>query len=221
MNTLVCIKAGLVRVVRKASRLKGRTLNPCNQPKVIWETAVSATEYFFIVILSGVRMSSLGTAATIGLLYQPHMIYDGDCGAIDGMQIGRGNRSIRRKPAPVPLCPPQILHDQTRARTRVAAVGNQRLTTWAMAWPCQLLNDECRQTEIWETAVSATEWRIPTDNYTMRNCCVGYWMTNTDRQLYEKLLCQLLNDEYRQTIIWETAVSATEWRITLAFPRLL
>jgi hypothetical protein len=31
-----------------------------------------------------------------------------------GMKIGRGNRSIRRKPAPAPLCPPQIPLDQTR-----------------------------------------------------------------------------------------------------------
>jgi hypothetical protein len=29
----------------------------------------------------------------------------------DGMVIGKGNRSTRRKPAPVPLCPPQIPHD--------------------------------------------------------------------------------------------------------------
>jgi hypothetical protein len=28
-----------------------------------------------------------------------------------GMRIGRGNRSTRRKPAPVPLHPPQIPHD--------------------------------------------------------------------------------------------------------------
>jgi hypothetical protein len=27
------------------------------------------------------------------------------CGAIDGMRNGRGNRSIRRKPAPVPATP--------------------------------------------------------------------------------------------------------------------
>jgi hypothetical protein len=33
------------------------------------------------------------------------------------MRIGRGNRSTRRKPAPVPLCPPQIPHDLTWART--------------------------------------------------------------------------------------------------------
>jgi hypothetical protein len=56
------------------------------------------------------------------------MIDGGDCGAIGGMKIGRGNRSTRRKPAPAPLCPPQIPHDQTRARTRAAAVGSQRLT---------------------------------------------------------------------------------------------
>jgi hypothetical protein len=38
-------------------------------------------------------------------------------GAIGGMKIGRGNRSTRRKRAPAPLCPPQIRHDQTRARS--------------------------------------------------------------------------------------------------------
>jgi hypothetical protein len=50
--------------------------------------------------------------------------YDG--GEIGGM-IGRGNRSARRKPAPVPLCPPQTPH-AGRKRTRAAAVGSQRPT---------------------------------------------------------------------------------------------
>jgi hypothetical protein len=50
----------------------------------------------------------LGTAATTGLLYQPRIIGDGDCGEIGGMKIGRGNRSTRRKPAPAPHCSPQI-----------------------------------------------------------------------------------------------------------------
>jgi hypothetical protein len=40
----------------------------------------------------------------IGLLCQSPCYYDD--GEIGGM-IGRGNRSPRRKPAPVPLCPPQ------------------------------------------------------------------------------------------------------------------
>jgi hypothetical protein len=60
-------------------------------------------------------------------LYQPQMIGEGDCGAIGGMKIGRGNRNARRKPAPAALCPPQIPLDQARDRTRAAAVGSQRL----------------------------------------------------------------------------------------------
>jgi hypothetical protein len=79
-----------------------------------------------------VRLSLLGTSATVGLLYQPRMI-DDDYGAVGGMTIGRVNRSTRRKPAPVPLCLPQIPHDLTWDRTRAAAVGSQQLT--AMARP--------------------------------------------------------------------------------------
>jgi hypothetical protein len=41
------------------------------------------------------------------------MIDDGDCGAANGMIIGRGNRNTRRKPATVPLLPQQIPHDLT------------------------------------------------------------------------------------------------------------
>jgi hypothetical protein len=33
------------------------------------------------------------------------------------------------------LWSPEIPHEQTRAQTRAAAVGNQRLTTWAMMRP--------------------------------------------------------------------------------------
>jgi hypothetical protein len=35
----------------------------------------------------------------------------------------------------VPLCPPQIPNDLTRARTRAEAVGSRRLTAWATARP--------------------------------------------------------------------------------------
>jgi hypothetical protein len=79
---------------------------------------------------------SPGTAATSGRLYKPQMIDEGDCGATGGMKIGRGNRSTRRKPAPASLCPPQIPHDHTRARTLASSVGSQRLTAGAMALPC-------------------------------------------------------------------------------------
>jgi hypothetical protein len=92
----------------------------------------------FFIIVSGVRLSPLGTAATTGLLYQPQMIDDGDCGEIGGIKVGRRNRNTRRKPTPAPLCQPQIPHDQTRARTRTVAVGSQRLTAWVMARPSLL-----------------------------------------------------------------------------------
>jgi hypothetical protein len=91
------------------------------------ELVFEITKIFFFNYWWG-GTKSLGTAATSGLLYKPQMIHEDDCGAIGGMKIGRGNRSTRRKPAPAPLCPPQIPHDQTRARTRAFAVGSQRLT---------------------------------------------------------------------------------------------
>jgi hypothetical protein len=72
----------------------------------------------------GVQLGSLSTAATNRPIVPAPGDYDN--GEIGGM-IARGNRSTRRKPAPVPLCPPQTLH-AARTRTRAAAVGNQRLT---------------------------------------------------------------------------------------------
>jgi hypothetical protein len=67
-----------------------------------------------------------------GLFYELQMI-DDVCGAVSGMKIGRGNQSTQRKPAPAPLCPPQIPLDQTQDQTQAAAVGSQQLTARAMA----------------------------------------------------------------------------------------
>jgi hypothetical protein len=50
-------------------------------------------------------------------------------------RIGRGNCSTRRKPAPVPLCLPQIPHDLTWDRTHAAEVESLWLTAHAMARP--------------------------------------------------------------------------------------
>jgi hypothetical protein len=60
----------------------------------------------------------------IGLLYKPRMMVDNECGAIRG-KFGKENQRTRSKPAPVPLCLPQIPHDLTW----VAMVGNQQLTS--------------------------------------------------------------------------------------------
>jgi hypothetical protein len=53
---------------------------------------------------------------------------DYDDGEFGGMKIGKGNRSTRIKPVPAPLCPPQILLDQTWVWPRAAAVGSQRVS---------------------------------------------------------------------------------------------
>jgi hypothetical protein len=52
---------------------------------------------------------------------------DDECGAVGGMH-GRGNKSTQRRPVPMPLCPPQIPHDLTRARNQAVTVGSGRLT---------------------------------------------------------------------------------------------
>jgi hypothetical protein len=71
-----------------------------------------------------VQLDPLGTAATNRPIVPAPGVYDD--GEIGGM-IGKENRSTRRKPAPVPLCPQQNPH-AARTRTRAAAVGSQRLT---------------------------------------------------------------------------------------------
>jgi hypothetical protein len=50
-------------------------------------------------------LGPLGTAATNRPIVPAPGDYDD--GEIGGMMIGSGNRSTRRKPAPVPPCPPQ------------------------------------------------------------------------------------------------------------------
>jgi hypothetical protein len=74
----------------------------------------------------GVQLGLLGTAATDWPIVPAPSDYDD--GETGGTKIGWGNRSTRRKPAPAPLYPSQIPLDQTRDRTRAAAVGSQRLT---------------------------------------------------------------------------------------------
>jgi hypothetical protein len=72
------------------------------------------------------KLGPLGTSATEWPIVPTPGDYDD--GEVGRMKIDRGNRITRRKPAPAPLCPPQISLDQTRTRTRAAAVGSQRLT---------------------------------------------------------------------------------------------
>jgi hypothetical protein len=81
--------------------------------------------FFNFLGWGGVRLSPLGTSATNWPIVSAP---DDECGAVGGMRIDRRNRSVRRRPAPVPLCPPQIPHDVTWARIRTAAVRSLRLS---------------------------------------------------------------------------------------------
>jgi hypothetical protein len=99
-------------------------LSPCSCCSVSW-----------LIVGGGVQLGPLGTAATNRPIVPSPRDYDD--GEIGGM-IGRGNRSTRRKPAPVPLCPSQTPHT-ARTRTRAAVLGSQRLTAWATARPVSWL----------------------------------------------------------------------------------
>jgi hypothetical protein len=56
----------------------------------------------------GVQLGPLGTAATNRPIVPAPGDYDDE--EIGGMMIGKGNGSTPKKPAPVPLCPPQTPH---------------------------------------------------------------------------------------------------------------
>jgi hypothetical protein len=87
---------------------------------------IKAVKLIFLIGISGGggQLGPLDTAATNRPIVPAPVDYDD--GEIGGM-IGRGNRSTRRKHAPIPLCLPQTPH-AARTRTRTAAVGSQRLT---------------------------------------------------------------------------------------------
>jgi hypothetical protein len=106
------------------------------------EKLIPPSKAFFLICIVGVesKLGPLGTSTT----YWAIVPAPGDCedGEICGMN-GRGNRSTRRKPAPAPLCPPQIPLDQTWDGTRAAAVGSQRLTASAMSRPTLKLSSYC------------------------------------------------------------------------------
>jgi hypothetical protein len=88
-----------------------------------WKGTISGV-FLIGIVGGGVQLGPLGTAATNRPIVSAPGYYDD--GEIGGMMIGRGNRSTRRKPAPVPLCP-QTPH-AALTRTRAAAMGSQRLT---------------------------------------------------------------------------------------------
>jgi hypothetical protein len=100
---------------------------------------VQVVQSYFIFLLfiswGGLRSSPLCMSATIWPVVPAPDDDDDEFGAVAGMRIGKENRNIGRKPAPLPLSPPQIPHDLIWLQTWDVMAGNQRLTAWAIARP--------------------------------------------------------------------------------------
>jgi hypothetical protein len=95
---------------------------------------------------------------TVSDYFVVQSIWDGKsydkCVAVGGMRTGR--EAPWRKPAPVPLCPPQIPHDLTWARTQASMMGRRQLIAWAMAWPSPMVSTD--------SEISLHCWYITQDN---------------------------------------------------------
>jgi hypothetical protein len=94
------------------------------------------------------QLGPLGTAAT----NRPIVPAPGDYDDGDGGMIGKGNRSTRRKPAPLPRCPPKTPH-AARTRTGAVAAGIHWLTAWVTARPAVQWNFTNSQFAIIRTVV--------------------------------------------------------------------
>jgi hypothetical protein len=118
----------------------GPTVHPSKQ--CVW-----ATPWFLGV---GWDWVHLVRRPLFGLLYQPRISYDDKCGTVGGIRIGREDRSTRRKPAPVPLCPSQTLMTWPGLEPGVSRCGKPSTTAWALTRPscCTVLH---RTAQYWQS----------------------------------------------------------------------
>jgi hypothetical protein len=84
-----------------------------------------------IIVIIGWDVSELLPLTDILLIFQ--MIWAWRDGRMIYWQ-GK-TEELWEKPVPVPLCPPQIPHGLTQARTRTSRARGRRLTAWAEARP--------------------------------------------------------------------------------------
>jgi hypothetical protein len=84
---------------------------------------------------------------------------------------GKADVLGERKPAPVPLCPPQIPHDLTWAQTRAAAVGSRRLTACTMAQPYVIISTRYLESHV-QLADRHECWKFASgaENLVCRHC---------------------------------------------------
>jgi hypothetical protein len=125
----ICVSSAMVARLRAGisawiSRIQSRTATSLPRRSLLCAYVVVV---FFNFLWAWWDWVYLVRQPLIGLLYQPRMRDDDECGTVGEMRIGRGNRSTRRKPTPVPLCSPQIPFDLTWTRTRAAVMGSRRM----------------------------------------------------------------------------------------------
>jgi hypothetical protein len=103
-----CVPRALTPGIKRPGREADHSLPTTAEVKKMWI-------YTFRMVGGGIQLGPLGTAPT----NRPTVptLGDYDDGEFGGMMIDRGNRSTRRKPAPVPLCSPQIPHTVPRRET--------------------------------------------------------------------------------------------------------
>jgi hypothetical protein len=76
--------------------------------------------------MGAVQNLSFSSMLSVLRLYSANDDIINECVAVGGMRICRGRQSARRRPTPVPLCPPQISHDLTWDETHAPMKGSQR-----------------------------------------------------------------------------------------------
>jgi hypothetical protein len=104
-------------MARSENFLRAPILNFTDMPKLFMDTTI----LFFLICIVGVESRSTQHCGHQWPICQPRVIMMMEKSV---ERLAGGNRSTRRKPAPVPLCPPQTPH-AARTRTWAAAVGIQ------------------------------------------------------------------------------------------------
>jgi hypothetical protein len=145
-------------------------------------------------------------------------------GAVGGMRIGRGNRSTRRKPAPVSFCSSQIPCYLPSDRTRATAVGIRWLTShswflrslkvvqfsWGLDWGhavAYLVEALCFKPEGHLFKIRCQETAIGDRNTLRTVVCVCQWSVkcNDESCVYKWAIHPLTNPNpvYSHTYTWQ------------------
>jgi hypothetical protein len=100
----------------------------CTPPTVSANSSV-----FFFPLKVGVGLTQAWMPTYVSILRIPQMISVWRA-TVEWYWQGK-TEEMGGKPVPGLLCPPEITHGLTRARTRASAVRGRRLTTWATVRP--------------------------------------------------------------------------------------